>query len=298
MAKEITPAVTASLFTGFKAAFQRGFVGVASAYQKVATVVPSTTDAEDYGWLGDLPDLREWVGERLVNEIKGDTYSVKNRPFEGTVGVPKTTIEDDKEGVYAPLFETLGQSAARFPDKLVFGGLADGFHKPCYDKQNFFDTDHPVLVGGVETSVSNILPGSGKPWFLLDTSRPLKPMIFQERKKANLVKLDKETDSNVFFDGKLIYGVDMRCNAGYGFWQMATASKAPLDAAAFKEMRRMMRAFESDNGNILGIEPTILVVGTGNADIAEELIDMDFIDNGRRNPLYKKIEVLHCKWLK
>jgi len=61
-------------------------------------------------------------------------------------------------------------------------------------------------------------------WFLLDTSRALKPFIVQMRKRPQLVRKDKVTDDNVFFFKKLLYGVDYRGNAGYGLWQLAAAS--------------------------------------------------------------------------
>lgn len=57
-------------------------------------------------------------------------------------------------------------------------------------------------------------------WFLLCTKRPIKPLIFQQRKKAKFVSKTAETDDNVFFSKKFLYGVDSRDNAGFGFWQM------------------------------------------------------------------------------
>ena len=61
-------------------------------------------------------------------------------------------------------------------------------------------------------------------WFLLDTSRALKPFIVQMRKRPQLVRKDKVSDDNVFFFKKLLYGVDYRGNAGFGLWQIAAAS--------------------------------------------------------------------------
>jgi len=61
-------------------------------------------------------------------------------------------------------------------------------------------------------------------WHLLCTKRPIKPLIFQQRKKAKFVSKTSETDDNVFMSKKFIYGVDSRGNAGFGFWQMAVGS--------------------------------------------------------------------------
>ena len=47
-----------TLFTAFNAAFKAGLGQAASQYGQIATTVPSTTAAEEYGWLGQLPGLR------------------------------------------------------------------------------------------------------------------------------------------------------------------------------------------------------------------------------------------------
>ena len=88
-----------------------------------------------------------------------------------------------------------------------------------------------TMQGTAEVLVVPQLAGKDKAWFLLDTSRSLKPLIFQERKPPKFVSKTDETDDNVFMDKKFLYGADSRCNVGYGFWQMAYGSDAgrPID---------------------------------------------------------------------
>ena len=72
----------------------------------------------------------------------------------------------------------MGNNARRHPDELVFGLLKTGFSTNCYDGQNYFDTDHPVIGSdGAVKSVANTDGGSGAPWFLLDVSRGVRPII-------------------------------------------------------------------------------------------------------------------------
>lgn len=61
-------------------------------------------------------------------------------------------------------------------------------------------------------------------WYLIDNSRPLKPTILQKNKEIKFVAMDKDDDENVFMRDKFRYGVDSRCNAGYGLWQLAHKS--------------------------------------------------------------------------
>lgn len=280
------------IYVGFNTLFNKAFNEVKPQYEMIATVTPSTTESETYGWLGDIPGMREWLGEREIQNLSGSDYTVKNKDFELTVGIPRNAIEDDKLGLYSPSIQMLGQSAAKHPDKLVFTLLPGGFTSLCYDKKAFFATDHKVgkktfsnkgtaklalesysaarasimsitnaageplnlvpdklvvppaleskareiLLADIVNSTTNTMKGTAEPvvstqlagnpdaWYLLCTSMPIKPLIYQNRKNPKFVSKTNETDDNVFFENKYIYGVDSRGNAGYGFWQMAYGS--------------------------------------------------------------------------
>ncbi len=288
----------AILFRAFNAAFQRGLGSAATMWDKVATRVPSTTGTEDYGWLGSIPGMREWIGDRQINNLAQHDYSIKNKKFENTVGVPRDKVDDDQYGVYAPMMEMLGQSAPEHRDILVFALLAAGFATACYDGQYFFDTDHPVIqADGSTASVSNIQAGAGTPWFLLDTRRPLKPLILQVRKEPAFVRLDQPTDENVFMRDELLYGVDDRKNVGFGFWQMAFGSKDTLDETNFNAAIAAMGAFEGDHGKKLGIIPNLLVVGPSNRAAAKTVVEVEKKAGGADNINYKAVDILVCPWL-
>lgn len=258
----INHANLSNLFTGYKSAFVKGFSGAPSTYEKIATVVPSASTDENYGWLGQFSRLREWVGDRHIRNLTAHSYSIVNRTFEDTVEVERTKIEDDRYGVYAPAIEDMGRAAALHPDELVYTLLGNGFATTCYDGQYFFDEEHPVGSEGDTpvAGVSNMQAGSGPAWFLLDTSRPLKPMIFQKRMGYDFQRVDQDSDQHVFMKDKFLYGLRARANAGYGFWQMAFGSKAPLTPANFELAVAAMGSLRSDVNRPLGIRPTHLVV--------------------------------------
>ena len=288
----------AILHRAFNAAFTNGFSGVSPMRGRIATTVPSGTKTTDYPWIGKIPGLREWIGDRQVNNLTGHGYSITNKTFESTVGVDRDDIDDDQYGVYTPLMEMMGYNAAIHPDKLVFDLLAAGFTTACYDGQNFFDADHPVLdADGAPQSVSNMQAGAGNPWFLMDTTRPLKPLIYQERRKPNFVVLNKETDHNVFMAREYLYGVDYRGNVGFGFWQMAFGSKDTLNDTNFNAAYTAMGAFKGDDAQPLGIMPNLLVVGSSNRAAAKTVIDAENKAAGESNINYKAVEIMVVPWL-
>ena len=288
-----------TLYTGFSTAFQGGFGATPTMYRRVAQVVPSTTRSNEYGWMGQLPRVREWLGDRVVQNISTSAYTIRNRDFEMTVGVNRNDIEDDNIGLYSAMFQELGRAAAAFPDELLWPLLPAGFSTVCYDGQFFFDTDHPVLdANGVAQSQSNTGGGGGTGWYLLDVSRMMRPFIFQERKPmSQLIRKDMAEDENVFHRKEFIYGTDGRANVGYGFWQLAYGSRQTLDAAAYAAARAAMTGRRGDYDRPLGIMPNLLVVPPSLEAAARAIVEADTLATGGANIWYKTAELLVVPWL-
>jgi phage major head subunit gpT-like protein len=61
-------------------------------------------------------------------------------------------------------------------------------------------------------------------WFLLDTTKPVKPFIYQERKAPVFVSQTNPEADDVFTRKKFKFGAEARAAGGYGFWQLAWGS--------------------------------------------------------------------------
>ncbi|MFF3704991.1 Mu-like prophage major head subunit gpT family protein [Pseudomonas qingdaonensis] len=294
----ITPQALAALFTAYRSEYQRALTDTPTDWQRIATPVPSTGSSNTYGWLGQFPTFREWLGERVLKDMASHSYTITNKKFESSVGIPRDAIEDDEIGVYKPLFQEMGRAAKTHPDELVFGLLKAGLTTVCYDGQDFFDTDHPVYPNtdgtGEAVSVSNYQAGTGPAWYLLDVSRAVKPIIFQNRRNYDLKAMTKVDDEAVFMKDEYRYGVDARVNVGFGFWQFAFCSKAPLNAENYAAARAAMKAFKADGGRPLGVNPGLLVVPSSLEGAARKLVVKD-ADGG--NEWAGTAEVLSPSWL-
>jgi phage major head subunit gpT-like protein len=290
----ITPDSVKSLFRGYKANYQEGFNSISEPeWKRLATLVPSGTASETYGWLGQWPRLREWIGDRQLLDLTSYGYTIKNKPFESTVKVGRDEIEDDAFGLYAPMMNEMGRAAADHPTELIYALVQAGFNAPCYDGQYFFDTDHPMGSG----VTFNMIAGANNPWFLLDLSRGLKPFIYQRRKPYAFVSLDKEDDQNVFMRKEFIYGVDGRGNAGYGLWQFAFGSKSVLDQANVNLARTTMMTYAGDQGRPIGVKPGVLLVGPSNLAAAEDVVKKQYLANGASNTLFNAFDIFQTPYL-
>lgn len=295
MPTPITPAMITALMTGYRADFQTGVGMAPSQYQQIAMTVPSTSKSNTYGWLGQFPQFREWIGTRVIEKMKAHGYAIQNKTFEGTVAINRDDFEDDNLGIYSPLFQEMGRAAAAQPDELVFEALRNGIKSPCYDGQNFFDDEHPVYpkvdgTGDVQ-NVANMFTAkvgadgaqtdyTGPAFYLLDCSRAIKPIIYQDRRKAELIAQTKIDEGRAFTDNEFVFGASARRNVGYGFWQMAYMMNAPLTLDNLWHGWSAMRAFTADGGRKLGIKPTHIVVPTALEKQATQLLERELFADG------------------
>jgi phage major head subunit gpT-like protein len=290
---QLTSANIRALQVGFNTTFNNAFTESVSDYDKIAMTTASTHSQETYAWMGKTTQFREWLGDRVIQNLSASDYTIKNRKFENTIGVDRDDIEDDSYGVYSPMIAQMGQDAKTHPDTLIFDLLKNGFTNTCYDGQYFFDTDHPVGSG----TVSNNGGGSSTPWFLLDTSKAIRPFIFQKRRDYKFTAMDKLDDEVVFTTEKYRYSVDARVNAGYGLWQMAYGSKQTLDATNYAAARAAMRSIKGDNGKVLNINPMLLVVPPSLEATALQLLNAESNANGSTNVLRGTAQLLVTPWL-
>ena len=271
-------------FKGFQTKYNDGFAKALIYWDKVAMKVSSASRDETYGWIGQMPAFREWVGPRIVNNLSAQKFTITNRKFESTIAIKREDFADDRLGVFGPMFANMGELSRQHPEGLVMGLLRDGFTSKCYDGQNFFDANHFFNVNGAVTLVSNFQSGAGPAWYLLDTSHEIKPLIFQEREPYLLQTVVADTDDYVFSKDEYLYGIRARVNAGYGLWQMAYGSQATLTPANYALARAAMMNYRSDTGRILGIKPTVLVVPPALESDALTLLNTEYGTAGATNP--------------
>ncbi len=118
-------------------------------YAKIATTIRAGNNTTiDYGWLGDFPKMREWIGDRVIRDLAAHKYSISKKDYEVTIGVSRDDIEFDRLGIVKPRVTSLAEGAVTHYDELVFPLLET--NGVCFDGKTFFATDHDI--GGSEFS--------------------------------------------------------------------------------------------------------------------------------------------------
>jgi phage major head subunit gpT-like protein len=148
----LTTASAAVALRDLTAKFDKAVKAASPFYPRIATVVQSEGAEEKYGWFGDMPGMREWLGERVFNELRAATFEIVNKHWESSLHIQKTDLADARLLKYVTPIESLAAEASYHPDELTFSLFAAGESALCYDGQFFFDTDHSFGSSGSQSN--------------------------------------------------------------------------------------------------------------------------------------------------
>jgi len=82
IAKQVT------LERGLRAEFQQALMlDVDPLLNSLFMFINSNGSDEKYGWLGNAPQMTEWVDERNVRAVNDFDFTIANRAYEATIGV-------------------------------------------------------------------------------------------------------------------------------------------------------------------------------------------------------------------
>ncbi|GHB24398.1 Mu-like prophage major head subunit gpT family protein [Salinicola rhizosphaerae] len=296
---DLTSANMQALFRAYNTNFQQGFSSLGdngSTFEQFATIVPSSTGTELYPWLRALPRMREWLGDRVIHSLEGAQFAIRNRKFELTEGVSRDSIEDDTYGLYGPMMQEMGRSSREHPNELVVETLTA--NPLCYDGQQLFDSDHPVLdKNGRESSVSNDMGGTGPAWYVMDNSRAVRALIFQRRRDYNFRSITNLNDGEVFMKDQFLFGVDARVNAGPGLWQLIVRSNQPFNAENYEAARKRLTTLKGDYERPLALRHTHTMVPNGLEGPARAVLNNAMNAAGATNQWAGTSQLLLNPWL-
>lgn len=272
-------------------AFLRGLLSastpIADAIAMVINMKTKTIEAPIASMIGPL---REWVGQRIVEQLQRDAYAITAKSFEKTISIPREALEDDNTGAYMASIQTLGVRAKTYRDEQICSKLEAGESDLCYDGTAFFNAAHPIEKG---SSTFSNLTGSGNPaWYLFDTTKGVMPMVWGNRLDPEFATLWDPEDPNVFWQNEYVSGVYARGVADYGFPQLAHKSLAALDADTFETAFTTMTRLENASGENLQIRPNLIVVPSILEPDAEQLFKIRTLANGADNKHFGRVQVL------
>jgi phage major head subunit gpT-like protein len=119
---------------------------------RISMPMNSDQEAETYAWLGQAPQMREWVGGRHAKGLRENGLTITNKKFEATLEIPKEWLERDKTGQIRVRINEMATRANSHWAKLLSQLIVNAESAVCYDGQYFFDTDHSEGDSGAQSN--------------------------------------------------------------------------------------------------------------------------------------------------
>ena len=119
---------------------------------QVSNLFTSDQESETYKWLGQSPQMREWVGGRNSKGFRENGITITNILFEATMDVQVPELRRDKTGQVRIRINELADRTNSHWAKLLSELIINGEATACYDGQFFFDTDHDEGDSGTQSN--------------------------------------------------------------------------------------------------------------------------------------------------
>lgn len=230
--REIVRAFSGTLKTVYDEAFAAQAGG---NWRRLTTEVDSTQQSEEYGWISELPIMREFVDERVVKSLSESGYTIRNRKWEATIGIDRDVLEDEKHGQIKVRVQSLAEAASMHFDRLVFALIRD--NGTGYDGKAFFANDHPVRGGthdnlgmgalNAETLKAALSAGRRIP---LDNGEPMEVAFDTLLVPPELEWTARELLNSAFYPDEVANGTKMAGNVLKGTLSLIVSAR--LDSAA------------------------------------------------------------------
>lgn len=156
-------AILEAAYTTYSTLFDMALQNTPVIYPELATVMTGVGPVTEFKWLGDMPVMVPWDGQRQINRLRAEGHSLRTRWYANGIEIEHDDVAEDKLGIVRPRIEGLAKMGPRKIDALVIDYLVNGFGATlgtCFDSQYLFDTDHTMGTAAGAASQSNLQTGA------------------------------------------------------------------------------------------------------------------------------------------
>jgi phage major head subunit gpT-like protein len=155
------------------------------------------------------------AGASVSNKLTAALSAASQAAAIASYGAARTAMRKFKDDEGRPLNIT--------PTVLLVPPALESVALALINNDRLDDGKANLYKGTAEVVVDARL-ASDTAWYLLDTTKPVKPFIYQERKAPQFVEQTDPQNDDVFMRKKFKFGAEARAAGGYGFWQLGVGS--------------------------------------------------------------------------
>jgi phage major head subunit gpT-like protein len=125
---------------------------------RVAAEISIDTESIVLAWNDLIGTMREWLGDRVLTNLKGESITLTPRHYERTVQLNKDHFNDDKLSLCSEQMNGMAKIVLSHYKKIVAEKLLAGFTDLGWDGKAIFAADHPYVdaLTGVAGTVDNL----------------------------------------------------------------------------------------------------------------------------------------------
>lgn len=145
-------------YVTFSTLFDMQLTRTPTIFQDIATVIPVGSAEVSFKWLGDVPKMTEWIGQRAINKLQAEQHRIVTKDWANGIEVSRDDLADDKLGMIEPRIGQLADEGMWAMEDLVlafYNDAIDGTLGLAYDGQPMLDTAHTASGAG-GTAQSNL----------------------------------------------------------------------------------------------------------------------------------------------
>jgi phage major head subunit gpT-like protein len=150
---EINAANLDIIFRTASAQFQQTLMDTPTFFNEVATTLPCATQQTTLAFIDRLPQMRKWIGNRVITNAIARSRTINIDPYEQTLGLDKYIVEDDQLNLFYQGGITMqAQAGANLSDLLISDFIRTANVTVGYDGVPVFSASHPInggIAGGV-----------------------------------------------------------------------------------------------------------------------------------------------------
>src|SRR5882757_863690 len=147
-----------ALFISFSKLFELAYFTEAQPLlESIGSRIPSNTRDQRYPFVQTISGaMREWLGERRVQNIVLDGFVVTNKKYENTLVIDRTDLEDDQYAAYSNmLIPNLARHAKLLPDVQIAAEIEA--NNVGFDGVPMYSAAHPIDPSGQNAGVQSNL---------------------------------------------------------------------------------------------------------------------------------------------
>lgn len=144
----------AASWVAYNTRFDLALKQAESKLMPIVSEFGSDSPVENYQWLGEVPAMERWVGDRVIHKLRASAYEIRNYDWANGIELSLDDFRNDKGGKIGKRIAQLALQGKKAIEKEIARVLNGAFGAAGglgYDGQYLIDTDH---VASTEAGVA------------------------------------------------------------------------------------------------------------------------------------------------